>query len=442
MSSIRGLPAWRALVGADLQIFFRDKRSLILNLATPLVIAGLFGMVFGGGGKAAPGRMPIAVVDQDVSEVSRAVVAGLAAENTLEVLSLDRDAAREQVRKGKVRAAIVLPAGFGDATGKAFLGGGAKPQVPVLYDPSQTATLPMVQGLLTQQVFAAVTGDLFSGERGVELIDESLATLDAEGADAANTSDLRELLMRARSLNQRNRAATGGGTQPAAGAAAPPRSGLTVPFELADEAVTSGRTPYNGYAHACAGMGVQFILMMGIEAGVGLLLLRRRGLWLRLKAAPLARSTLLAARVGSVAILSLAMFAFLYAGAALLYGVRIDGSMLGFAGIAMAFALTTAAFGLLIAALGQTPEATRGLAIFATLVMVLLGGGWVPSFLFPEWLQTAGAVLPTRWAIQGLEAMTWRGLGLDQALPAIGALLGFTAAFLAIAIWRFRWDPA
>jgi ABC-2 type transport system permease protein len=272
MSSIRGLPAWRALVGADLQIFFRDKRSLILNLATPLVIAGLFGMVFGGGGKAAPGRMPIAVVDQDVSEVSRAVVAGLAAENTLEVLSLDRDAAREQVRKGKVRAAIVLPAGFGDATGKAFLGGGAKPQVPVLYDPSQTATLPMVQGLLTQQVFAAVTGDLFSGERGVELIDESLATLDAEGADAANTSDLRELLMRARSLNQRNRAETGGGTQPAAGAAAPPRSGLTVPFELADEAVTSGRTPYNGYAHACAGMGVQFILMMGIEAGVGLLL--------------------------------------------------------------------------------------------------------------------------------------------------------------------------
>lgn len=437
MSSIRSLPAWRALVGADLRIFFRDKRSLILNLLTPLVIAGLFGMVFGGGGKAAQGRMPIIVVDQDNSGVSKAIVAGLAAEETLEVLSLDRDAAREQVRKGKVRAAIVLPVGFGDAAGRAFLGGAAKPQVPVLYDPSQTATLPMVQGLLTQQVFAAVTGDLFSGDRGVELIDDSLATLEAQGADAATTGDLRELLTRARNLNRRNREAQA--AQSDSGAAAP-RGGLTVPFDLADEAVTSGRTAYNGYAHACAGMGVQFILMMGIEAGVGLLLLRRRGLWLRLKAAPLARSTLLAARVGSAAILSLVMLAFLYAGAALLYGVRVDGSLLGFAGIAFAFALTTAAFGLLIAALGQTPEATRGLAIFATLVMVLLGGGWVPSFLFPEWLQTAGAVLPTRWAIQGLEAMTWRGLGLGEALPAIGALLGFTAAFLAIAIWRFRWD--
>jgi ABC-2 type transport system permease protein len=439
MSSIRSLPAWRALVGADLKLFFRDKRSLILNLLTPLVIAGLFGMVFGGGGKSAPGRMPIIVVDQDNSGISKAIVAGLTAENTLEVLALDLDAAREQVRKGKVRAAIVLPAGFAAAAGRSFLAGAAKPRVPVLYDPSQTGTLPMVQGLLTQQALAAVTGDLFDGDRGAELIDDSLATLEAQGADAATTGDLRELLTRARSLNLRNREAQA--AQSDAGAAAP-RGGLTVPFELADEAVTSGRRAYNGFAHACAGMGVQFILMMGIEAGVGLLLLRRRGLWLRLKAAPLARRTLLAARVGSTAILSLAMLSFLYAGAALLYGVRVDGSLLGFAGIAIAFALTTAAFGLLVAALGQTPEATRGLAIFATLVMVLLGGGWVPSFLFPEWLQTASAVLPTSWAIQGLEAMTWRGLGLDEALPAIGALLGFTTAFLAIAVWRFRWDAA
>jgi ABC-2 type transport system permease protein len=72
--------------------------------------------------------------------------------------------------------------------------------------------------------------------------------------------------------------------------------------------------------------------------------------------------------------------------------------------------------------------------------MVLLGGGWVPAFLFPAWLQKASLVLPTSWAIQGLEAMTWRGLSFDEALPAIGALLGFTALFLLVAVWRFRWD--
>jgi ABC-2 type transport system permease protein len=401
---------------------------------TPLVIAGLFGMVFGGG-KSTPGKLAIVVIDQDGSSISQAVTTGLAAEKTLQVTTMDEAAARELVRKGKVRAAVLLPPGFGEAAGRAFLRSTGKPRVDVLYDPSQPYTLPMVQGLLTQQVFTAVTQELFGGSDGTRLIDESLADLDAGGTDPATATDLRELLQRARRLNQRSRADAANSADAAAR-----RGGLSVPFELGDAPVTSGSTPYNPYAHAVAGMGVQFILMMGIEAGVALLLLRRRGLWLRLKAAPLARGTLLSARVISAALLSLIMLAVLYIGSGLLFGVRINGSLAGFLGIAAAFALTTAAFGLLIAAVGGTPEATRGLAIFATLVMVLLGGGWVPSFLFPAWLQQASLVLPTSWAIGGLEAMTWRGLGIGEALPVIAALLGFTATFLLIAVWRFRWD--
>jgi ABC-2 type transport system permease protein len=36
--------------------------------------------------------------------------------------------------------------------------------------------------------------------------------------------------------------------------------------------------------------------------------------------------------------------------------------------------------------------------------------------------------------------MTWRGLGIAEAGAAIAALLAFTIAFLAIAVWRFRWQ--
>ncbi|MCC7198561.1 MAG: ABC transporter permease [Gammaproteobacteria bacterium] len=435
MSNDNRLATIGVLVAADIRLFFLDRRAVIINLITPLVIAGLFGLVFGGGSKAPQGRLAIAVIDLDHSKTSQAVRAGLGAEKALEVSDLDLATAREQVQKGKVRAAIVLNPGFGAAAGKAFLGAAPKPRVPVLYDPSQTATLAMVQGLLTQQVFAAVSGDLFSGEGGAKMIDESLASLDSQGLSASASTDLRELLTRARSLNQRNRADAAAG----AGASGT-RGGLSTPFELTDEPVTSGRRPYNSFAHATAGMGVQFILMMGIEAGVGLLLLRRRGLWLRLRAAPLARGTMLAARVGATAARSLVMLLVLYVGAMLFFGVRIDGSVPGFIGVALAFALTTAAFGLLVAALGRTPDATRGIAIFATLVMVMLGGGWVPAFLFPEWLQGISAALPTRWAIDGLEAMTWRGLGIAEAGAAIAALLAFTLAFLAIAVWRFRWQ--
>lgn len=49
-------------------------------------------------------------------------------------------------------------------------------------------------------------------------------------------------------------------------------------------------------------------------------------------------------------------------------------------------------------------------------------------------------LVPTRWAVDGLDAMTWRGLDLDAAIAPIGVMLAFSAAFAAIAVWRFDWD--
>ena len=92
----------------------------------------------------------------------------------------------------------------------------------------------------------------------------------------------------------------------------------------------------------------------------------------------------------------------------------------------------------MIAAFGKTPEAARGLAVFATLMLVMLGGAWVPAFLFPQWLQSLTLIVPTRWAVDGLDAMTWRGLPFSAAVPPMGVLLGFTVLFGALALWRFR----
>jgi ABC-2 type transport system permease protein len=61
-------------------------------------------------------------------------------------------------------------------------------------------------------------------------------------------------------------------------------------------------------------------------------------------------------------------------------------------------------------------------------------------FLFPQWLQKLTVVVPTRWAMDGLEAMTWRGLGLEAAWAPIAALLGFAVLFGGLALARFRWE--
>src|SRR5208283_3250307 len=112
-----------------------------------------------------------------------------------------------------------------------------------------------------------------------------------------------------------------------------------------------------------------FILFMGIDAGVGILLQRQQGVWRRLRAAPLSRGVLLAARCTATTLIALGILAAVYLVAMLVFGVRIEGSVAGFACVCVAFALFTSATGLLIAALGRSVQATRGLS---TLVVLLL----------------------------------------------------------------------
>ena len=79
--------------------------------------------------------------------------------------------------------------------------------------------------------------------------------------------------------------------------------GITMPYSVHEEAVTSAtNVTYNGYAHSFAGMGVQFLLFAAANLGIEILLERQRGLWKRLRSAPLSKLTLLAAKTASMTI--------------------------------------------------------------------------------------------------------------------------------------------
>jgi ABC-2 type transport system permease protein len=187
-------------------------------------------------------------------------------------------------------------------------------------------------------------------------------------------------------------------------------------------------------------MGVQFLLFACIDLAIGMLLERQLGLWKRIRAAPLSRFVLLGAKATSGALIALMTLGVSFAFGMIVFGIRIQGSVLGFVAVCAATALMASCFGLMIASLGKTPQATRGVAILAVLLMVMLGGAWVPSFVFPAWLQKVTLAIPARWAVDGLDATTWRGVGLVGILPTVGVLLGFAAAFGALAVARFRWD--
>jgi len=199
---------------------------------------------------------------------------------------------------------------------------------------------------------------------------------------------------------------------------------------------------YNGYAHSFGGMAIQFLLFAMANAGIEMLLERQRGLWKRLRSAPVSRLTLLAGKGVSGTLISLMILLVSFAFAIIVFGVRIHGSIAGFLSIAIACSMMAAAFGLLVAAVGGTPATARGVTTLAVLMMVMLGGAWVPTFIFPAWLQQFTWLVPVRWAVDGFDAMTWRGLAFSDVLVPVGLLLGFGVLCFAAAMWRFRWEEA
>ena len=312
----------------------------------------------------------------------------------------------------------------------------------MLYDPSQQAVLAMVKGLLTQQVMQVVSAEMFNGQAGRDFTGQSIRQIEQGSVQDPEHAALKDFLVSMKTFQDRVPAAVT--TAPTPGAAADPaatKGGLSMPFSTREQQVSSGRLQqgYNGYAHSFAGMGVQFILFLGVDMGIGILLARRSGIWNRLLAAPVTLTTVLLARATSAAIIALGLLCVMFGFAVAVFGVQITNP-LGFLGVALCFALLTASFGLLIAAFGKTPEAARGIAVFATLIMVMLGGAWVPSFLFPDWVQKMTVVVPTRWAIDGLDAMTWRGQGLEAAGIAMAAQLGFALLFALLAVSKFKRD--
>ncbi len=424
-----------ALVRKDITLFFNDRKAVVVGLLVPIVLASFFGYLFGGqGGNAETSKVSVLLIDQDGSDTSRGLVAQLAGDKYLDVKPSALDAAREAVRKGKATAAIVIPKDFGKDAGHALFTSATKPEIGVLYDPSHNVELGMIKGILSGAVMQAVSKEMFTGPTGREAVNESIAQVENNSQlPPEDRKALRDLLSGVKEWNEEQDRASASGQTELSG-------GLTVPYQTHEEAITSGQNvEYNGYAHSFGGMGVQFILFMGLDVGIALLTLRQTGLWQRLRAAPLSRTTLLGSRTVSASLVAGFILLVLFGFARIVFGVHIRGSFAGFVGVCAAFSLMTAAFGLMVAALGETVEATRGYSIMATLIMVMLGGAWVPTFVFPKWLQRLTVVIPTRWAMDGLDAMTWRGLGFSSAVWPIAVLLLFTLLFGMVAVMRFRW---
>lgn len=436
------MQSWLAIVRLDLALFLRDRKALVLLYLVPVLMAAFFGQLTGGrSGKAERSPIGLVLVDLDGSAASRGVVAAFTDDTTFATVVTNEAAARERVTAGKVPVGLVLPAGFSTNLLPGIFERGRRPTVTLLYDPSHETERTMLEGMLVPKVVSGVADGFLDVGTGRELIARARTNLArSSGLSGIQRGFLTESLRQADAFLESRT-----GTPRDATAAGTNASATELPLPYRVEAVPMTRNTgavYNGFAHSFAGMSLQFVLMVMIDLAVGLLTERQSGTFRRLRAAPLSRATLLLAKGSSYALIAFSTFLVSFAVAMGAFGVRIHGSWIGFLAVIVVLCLFSAALALALASLGKTPKATRGLAIPVVLILLMLGGAWIPSFVFPPWVRTVSGWIPTGWAIDSLDAMTWRGLDVSAVFGPLAGL-GAVTVGLAFVAWRsFKWEAS
>ena len=408
-----------ALARKDLRLLVRVKSGLFFTFVWPVLVAVLFGLVFSGQSSSGMRALRVVIVDEDNTSGSKAFIAKLEASGDFLVDRAGRAEAETMVRRAQRSAFIVIKPGFGAGSERMFYG--EPRQLEIGSDPSRQAEASMIEGLLTKHVMADFQ-KLFTDPVGSrKMVDNALTELGAAGNTTPLTPLKRFLGELDTFLSAPLPPAPGGGDG-------------WQPVQIAKTAVVrEQRGPSSGFDVAFP-QGVMWgIIGCVMTFAIGLVSERVHGTFVRLQMSPLTRAQILAGKalacLVSISILQIMLFSL---GAAA-FGVRprsIPLLMLA----CLAASIGFVGFMMMIAGIGRTEQAAAGAGWAMLMPMTMFGGGMMPQFIMPAWMQMVGNFSPVKWAILGFEGGVWRGFTLGEMILPCSILLVFGAVCFAVGV--------
>ena len=180
--------------------------------------------------------------------------------------------------------------------------------------------------------------------------------------------------------------------------------------------------------------------MMAAAATFGIALVeeRTKGTLVRLRMAPINRAQILGGKAAACFASAILVCGLLLAVGVAFFGVRPSSYAL----VALAVGCSAVAFvGMMMAlsALAKTVRAAGGIGWAVLMIFTMLGGGSVPLFFMPPWLQKASLFSPMRYSIMALEGGIWRGLTLGEVAVPCAVLVGVGVVCFAFGLRAFRW---
>ena len=380
-----------AIAASNLRRFARDRANVFFVLILPMLLILVLGSVFGRGfdlrlGLVAPGT----------GDLTSALVEGLEAQGAFVVHRLnDPDSVVRAVERGELEAGLILPPNYDDAVRT-----GDTVEIDFIARPGQDSLSirRTIDALLAEQMTLPRIAAFVAGE-GAATYDQALV----QAAAAIAETD-----------------------------------GVQVTSTIAGQSAVA--RPSGQFDLGAQQQLMLFMFLTSLAGSAALVQTRRLGIARRMFATPTTvRTILLGEGLGRFGV-ALVQGVYIMLGTMLMFGVRW-GDPVGAVLIVMAFGLVGSGAAMLMGALFSNDQQAAPVGVFLGLGTAALGGCMLPLYvmeLFAPGVWTAAHVTPHAWALEAFEALVRDDGGIGDVLPFLGILLGYAAAFYALAIWRLR----
>lgn len=382
----------------DLQLFFADKRGMLLTFAVPIALITLFAFAFGGAGQSdGPSPTKLVIVDLDKTNESKALITTLDSLDEFQVQTTSADSAEEMVKKGNRAAVLFLAKGLEDS----ILNNG-QPSFELKFDAGEGPQVAILGGALygrLNEILASRKSETPSAQSSVPPDSATSAIL---AMVAANNSKNGVAIKETPLVREKENAA--------------------------------------GLVHAVAGTAIMMLLFSVTAMGTAMLDEKQEGTLKKLLLSPIKPSSILFGKMISVNIISMMQLVVMFVYGWIVFGLDIMHHIPSLMIMIVSTAFACSAFGVFLVSFAKSKAQVSGMSTLIILTMSAIGGSMIPSFIMPTFMQKLSVFSVNYWGIQGFYDVFWRDLAFSDPifLTRVAVLIGIGVVLNIIAVRLFK----
>ena len=391
----------------EFRLWLQAPANWLIVFLVPFAFIGIFGATFSEGTPV----VTVYGVNEDKGELGEEIITLLQKSDNLELEMLStQEEADELVTKGTRMAAIVIPENF---SASVTTDDGAS--ILVIVDPGKGDQAGIVTGLVQEALIKPIVYAEIERALSGLFKDQSIEGVDTNVFKTFINAGVKAVV--AKSVNE---------------AIDDPL--IKIESKPYSEEASQGKISI--FSQIAPGFAMLFGFFMVSQLADGVVTERSTGTLRRLMSTPMSKASLLFGKALPSFLLAVIQMIFILLVCNQFFNLPLGNSWLALMTIILATASSVAGLGILIAGLARTPTQSSSVATFIVLAMGVVSGAVIPSIK----LEGIGYVTPHYWALEGIQNVTARGMGMEGVSMQSGILVGMAVLFFLVGAWRFKYE--